>query len=210
MLAWGIGAIVAAVGGCATSTTPDKTDSKSTESETSSSDSASQLETVSDQSSRNGREQARVADTIDRHVDKLESCYIRGALVAENPDLTGELTFGWTIDDQGRPHHVHLLDDQLGHQEIATCIQTILDGLTFTPPESDSLEVQYPFQFDRASNIPHEDWYCRVHRSLETTWSPPENLDAERLRQLARQTVVYAQLTDEGAIRQVEFLRRPD
>jgi len=209
----GIGSLAAALlalAACATSSSTDETTDGSESQTESPARAASPVETVSEQSSRNQRELRRVADTVDPHVDKLESCYIRGALVTDKPDLAGELTFGWTIDDHGRAHGLQVLDDRLGHREIATCVRAILEGLDYERPESDSVEVQYPFEFDRASSIPHEDWYCRVHRSLEQHWSPPESLDDERLQKLARKTIVYARVNGSGAIRHVEFLERPD
>ena len=200
---------VLGIGGCAT-TGAETEPAIEEEAETAMTDSASQLETVSEQSSRNDREQRRVSGTIQQHVDKLESCYMRGALVSRQENLTGELTLGWTIDDHGEPHNVHLVDDGLGNPEIVACVRAVVEGLVFEKPESDTVDVQYPFEFDRAGNIPDEPWYCRVHRTLYERWEPPKKFDSDQLDRLARRSIIYARISDQGAITDLQFLESPD
>ena len=195
--------------GCATSSDESEEGEKEELPEQVTGGAASKIETVSTRESRNDRERIRVEDVVEEYSGKFQACYERGLLVSDSKALSGELTFAWTVDREGAIHNVRLAEDSLHRDDIADCVQSIVERMTFPKPESDSLDVQYPFDFDPGDAIDDEDWYGNVHERFRKQWESPEEVEEEQLRELAGETIVFVELTEAGEVESFEFLRRP-
>lgn len=186
---------------------------------------AKQLETVRQESKRNDRERKRVDEAVDEQLDALTACYLRGVLTSEETRPRAELTFRWTIDSQGAPHGVQPVGEEVGETveetPIGACISGVLQKVRFQTPESRSVEVEYPFDFQRVQEVRRESWYEEVHRAFRNAWEPPEEFRTEELededeievieeelRELANETYILIELSEDGAVAETRPLMR--
>lgn len=231
-------AATAALGGCATSS--DSSESEEVEesaTESTSSDSMSNVETVHSESKRHERERDRVSGVIEQHAGVLEACNLRSLAAEERSQPDEEITFGWSVGQNGRPQGVRVLDNELEGTGIARCVIGELRKMKFPPPESDTINVEYPIQFRKGETRGTGEWYERVHEAFRTSWKPPESMRPEEseganeeagadaadgeeeesdgpeipdeLRERVEKTVVFVDVNRSGEVESYEFLRRP-
>lgn len=211
--------------GCATSNGANSEEAEDEPEFAEASGEAKQLETVRQESKRNDRERKRVDEAIDEQLDALTACYLRGVLTAEESRPRAELTFRWTIDSQGTPHGVQpvgeRVEETVEETPIGACISGVLQRVRFQTPESRSVEVEYPFDFQRVKEVRGEPWYEEVHRAFREAWEPPEDFrteeledeeeieaNEERLRELADETYILIELSEDGAVAESRPLTR--
>ncbi len=83
---------------------------------------------------------------VNRHRGAITGCYERA--LNDNPNLSGQITFEWTITSSGDVSSAREQTSSLGSGQVSNCILGIIRGMSFPNPEGGgSVEVAYPFAF---------------------------------------------------------------
>ena len=92
---------------------------------------------------------SQVQEVLNKRLGRIQGCYERELL--SSPDLSGKITFEWTVTEGGRVDGARVRASSLGSPKVANCILKILRGLRFPSPEGGSVVVSYPFIFRSAT-----------------------------------------------------------
>ncbi len=97
-----------------------------------------------------------IAGTIDsKAVEKaiatgrfqLQLCF--ELALRRNQTAKGNMEWQWQIDPRGKINSLSLLSSTLKDEELIHCVKTRIAGWKFPKPKGGSVEIRYPFEFER-------------------------------------------------------------
>jgi len=81
---------------------------------------------------------------LSRKKGQVKACY-ENQLKA-NPELSGKVELGWTVNPDGSVSGVSVLSNSTGNEDLANCIVRRIKRWRFSESE-DEFEIRYPFNF---------------------------------------------------------------
>lgn len=79
---------------------------------------------------------------------QITACYEHAILT--EPTLRGRIEIQMTIEENGSVSHVRTVDNGMGSDTVARCIETRVRGFRFTPgPTGGSVDFRFPFVFEQ-------------------------------------------------------------
>ncbi|HLT40453.1 MAG TPA: AgmX/PglI C-terminal domain-containing protein [Enhygromyxa sp.] len=83
---------------------------------------------------------------------QIRACFEAGLTSA--PDLRGRVLLRFVIDPDGKAREIEVVDDQLGHASVTTCIVEQLPRWQFPRPrDGQSIAISYPFAFSSEQSL---------------------------------------------------------
>ena len=89
-----------------------------------------------------------VVEVINRSIGRIQRCYEQA--LSSEPELSGRVSFAWTIQPNGSVAGVRQAGGSLGSGRATTCIAGVVRGLRFPRPRGGAVSVTFPFVFQRA------------------------------------------------------------
>ena len=86
-----------------------------------------------------------VSKEVRTRIGAIKACYERA--LKRNPNLSGKIKVRWTITAAGTVSAVEIEEDNLGDNEVSSCIKGLVIRWRFPAPSGGSVEVVYPFVF---------------------------------------------------------------
>jgi len=87
-----------------------------------------------------------IKDGIDAGKDWIRHCY-EVELNHKDPTLEGRILAQWVIGFDGRVTKARIVSNTTGSNTLGDCVVSRIMTWTFTKPEADTVEVNYPFTF---------------------------------------------------------------
>lgn len=91
---------------------------------------------------------SEVLKVLNQNQRKVVRCYERA--LTSKPNLSGKLTFTWTIKPNGRVGSVRQAASTLGHNGVSKCISGVIKRMRFPKPKGGSVSITFPWIFTRA------------------------------------------------------------
>jgi len=95
-------------------------------------------------------DRGEIQKVVNAHLFQVQGCYERQ--LAKNPSLSGKIAFRWVITPTGSVGSTRVAQSSIQSVEVASCIQSAIQGWTFPAPEGGSVTVTYPFAFTTFGN----------------------------------------------------------
>jgi hypothetical protein len=89
-----------------------------------------------------------VSKEVRARIGAIKACYERA--LKRNPNLSGKIKVRWTITAAGTVAHVDIEEDNMGDNEVSSCIKGLVSRWRFPAPSGGSVDVVYPFVFQSA------------------------------------------------------------
>lgn len=89
-----------------------------------------------------------VVEVINRSIGRIQRCYEQA--LSSEPELSGRVSFAWTIQPNGGVAGVRQAGGSLGSGRATSCIAGVVRGLRFPRPRGGPVAVTFPFVFQRA------------------------------------------------------------
>jgi len=86
-----------------------------------------------------------VSKEVRTRIGAIKACYERA--LKRNPNLSGKVKVRWTITAAGTVSAVEIEEDNLGDNEVSSCIKGLVSRWRFPAPSGGSVDVVYPFVF---------------------------------------------------------------
>ena len=86
-----------------------------------------------------------VSKEVRTRIGAIKACYERA--LKRNPNLSGKVKVRWTITAAGTVSSVEIEEDNLGDNEVSSCIKGLVIRWRFPAPSGGSVDVVYPFVF---------------------------------------------------------------
>ncbi len=92
-----------------------------------------------------GRMDPRVFGFVYQHyVPQVTACYVNATRTRE---VSGVILLRVRIGTDGRVTRTRALSDTTGSQQLSTCVQNVVHGWRFPPPQGGVVDVDYPLRF---------------------------------------------------------------
>jgi hypothetical protein len=89
-----------------------------------------------------------VVEVINRSIGRIQRCYEQA--LSSEPELSGRVSFAWTIQPNGSVAGVRQAGGSLGSGRATACIAGVVRALRFPRPRGGPVSVTFPFVFQRA------------------------------------------------------------
>ncbi len=90
-------------------------------------------------------DRSEIQKVVNAHLYQIQGCYERQ--LARDPSLSGKIFFDWVIGLSGGVSSVRVGRSTIQSVETMTCIQAVIQGWKFPPPQGGTVTVTYPFAF---------------------------------------------------------------
>lgn len=92
---------------------------------------------------------SEVLKVLNANQRKVQRCYERA--LTSKPQLSGRLTFSWTIKTNGRVGDVRQSASTLGDNNVSKCIGSVIKSMRFPEPKGGPVTITFPWIFTRAT-----------------------------------------------------------
>lgn len=86
-----------------------------------------------------------VVSVVKKKKGQVRSCYEKE--LKTEPDLSGVVQVGWTVEADGDVHGVRILSNSTGNRDMEGCIKRTIRSWSFPASHGDAVDIEYPFSF---------------------------------------------------------------
>jgi hypothetical protein len=92
-----------------------------------------------------------VETNVRSRLAQIRVCY--EVVLRRDVNVSGKIVVHWTINLGGSAESVSIESDTTNDIELRECIRDLIAGWKFPPPQGGTVEISFPFVFQRSANL---------------------------------------------------------